>query len=55
MGFWRSMKMKRPACMAQPKNGIRPSCFLAIIRTGNGTATNSEKMSDALAWLAMNT
>jgi hypothetical protein len=28
---------------------------LAIKRTGSGSATKTDKMSDARAWLAMNT
>ncbi len=28
IAFWRSMKMKRPARIAQPKSGIRPELLL---------------------------
>ena len=36
MALARSMKMKRPADIAQPNSGMRDSCFLAIMRMRNG-------------------
>ena len=53
--FSRSMKMKRPAHMAQPKSGIRASCFLAMMRKLRGIARNTAQMSSVEAWLAINT
>ena len=53
--FLRSMKMKRPAHMTHPKNGMRASCFFAIKRMRRGIATNTAQMSSDEAWLAMNT
>ena len=53
--FWRSMKMKRPAAMAQPNSGILDSCFLAMKRNDAGMATNTTQMSTIEAWLGMKT
>ena len=51
-GSERSMKMKRPADIAQPRNGIRASCFLAMKRIGLGMAAMAAQMSTVEVWLA---
>ena len=48
--FCRSMKMKRPARIAQPKSGMRESCFLAMKRNRTGNPTNIAQMSTIEAW-----
>jgi hypothetical protein len=53
--FCRSMKMKRPAHMTQPRNGMRASSFLEIMRTRRGIPRSRAHMSTVEAWLAMNT
>ncbi len=53
--FWRSMKMKRPAPIAQPNSGMKESCFLAMKRNGSGTPMKTAQMSIIEAWLAMKT
>ena len=53
--FCRSMKMKRPAPIAQPNSGMRDSCFFAMKRNDAGMATNTAQMSTIDAWLGMNT
>ena len=53
--FCLSMKMNRPALIAQPNRGMLASCFFAMNRNDAGMATNITQMSTIDAWLGMNT